>query len=80
MLKICPISSGSVASKASCISFVYSIRKRNVKIYVRQKPKYQPVPIFSGIFLWSAHNYAAIIIRQHNNWFPVQIWTEDTFA
>ena len=48
MESICPISMGSDASKASCISLVYSMRKRKVKIYVRQKPKYQPVPTFSG--------------------------------
>ena len=47
MLRICPISKGRVASKASCISLVYSIKKRNVKIYVRQKPKYQPLPTCS---------------------------------
>ena len=52
---ICHMSSGSEASKASCISFVYSMKNQKVKIYVRQNPKYQPVPIFSGIFLWSAH-------------------------
>ena len=51
----CPMSSGREDSKDSCTSLVYSIKKRNVKIYVRQKPKYQPVPIFSGIFLCIHH-------------------------
>ena len=48
MLSSCPISKGRVASKASCISFVYSMKKRAVKMLVRQKPKKKPVPTLPG--------------------------------
>ena len=47
----CPMSSGRDASKASCTSLVYSMKKRAVKIYVRQSPKKNPVPTFCGDFL-----------------------------
>ena len=47
-LKSWPMSSGRLASKASCISLVYSMKKRAVKMYVRQRPKKKPVPTFCG--------------------------------
>ena len=39
MLSICPISIGKPASKSTCTSFVYSMKKRKVKISARHKPK-----------------------------------------
>ena len=45
-MRICPISSGIPASKGSWMSLVNSMKKRKVKMSVRQRPKKKPLPAF----------------------------------
>ena len=55
MERSCPMSIGSPASKATCTSFVYSMKKRKVKISARSRPKKNPVPTQLWCFFQKCH-------------------------
>ena len=55
MLSSCPMLNSIPFSKSTCMSLVYSMKKRAVNMYVRHSPKKNPVPTFPACLLYRCH-------------------------